>query len=886
MRSTSCNMLPALIIALSMGSWSAAQERPAAEPAPQVIPTVPPPPPPRDDVVVDDEAAEEVVLADGDDQPVAEELVAQDLTPPTEDLVLVTGDESADPDTVRWPTKRPVPAGQVILAFDDVSVEETLDFVAATTGKVVMPVNLTALRTKKITLHNDEPVDRGIALDMLFTAFRLNDIGVIERPDIVIIGLLDQMLNDVGDIPVLGVDDDVMQRQDRGTLVIKIFAVERTEAAVIGDRIGDMFPDYGSLSVDPVSNQIVMLGDVGLCQQVQHLVNQLDRIWRSGRLRTFRLEYADANEVADNVYDLFQESSTTSGRTTGGNTQRGRTQRPGGATSTTGGENVELRLTVNVQQNSVTVQAEPDVMEELARLIVEEWDLPRPVGTSKLYTLRFSDPLRVRNLLQEILGSGSSATGSSRGGRTGGQGPSGRADVGEAVSGVYRFEAYPDRNALLVLAKTEENFDFLDSIIDAIDQPSDVGLPRIIELKHANAITLSEELNALLAPAGVSQPIPRPDTGLSGEGFSDIEAGGATTAESGGQMGFPWQQGGAANNDEQSPESSLIAKIRIVPIARQNALAVLAPPAFMEAVVDTIERFDRPTRQVMISATIAAVSLTDELKLGLRWGAGVAAGGENSVGLSGNLTGAIDNVLSGLFESPGATFTLGDGTNNIGVVLDALSQLTNVRIVQQPRAFTADNKEAIFFNGKQVPVQTSTSVSSGVTTGGFEYRDIGVMLNVRPRITSHGDVDMTINVEISEVETNTGVGDNPVFARRQVRSEILVQNGQTILIGGLLKEQEGKTKRKVPLLGDIPLLGALFTSVEDSIIHEELIVFVTPVVVDNPSSNSDNYNSGYLQRLQEISLPVEEQIENIEDGDDFVNRRLRDPGADYISGAE
>ena len=98
-------------------------------------------------------------------------------------------------------------------------------------------------------------------------------------------------------------------------------------------------------------------------------------------------------------------------------------------------------------------------------------------------------------------------------------------------------------------------------------------------------------------------------------------------------MSFPWQQGGA-NSDDQSPESSLISKIRLVPIVRQNAIAILAPPAFMQSIIDVIESFDRPTRQVMISATIAAVTLTDELEMGLRWGSGTTANssssGENS----------------------------------------------------------------------------------------------------------------------------------------------------------------------------------------------------------------------------------------------------------------
>jgi len=801
-------------------------------------------------------------------EPLTEELIEETESPDgviEEEVTIISGSDTTQ--MTKWPGRRPIQGGLVILAFDDVSIDETLGFIAQTTGKVVIPVSASSLRAKKITLRNDEPIDRGMALDLLFQAFRLNQVGVIEREDIIIIGPLDSMLSDIGDIPVLGVDDDVMNRQDRGTLVIKVFSVERTEAQVIGDRINEMFPDYGALTVYPDSNQLVLLGDVGLCQQIQELIYQLDRIWRSGKLQTFRLKYADASEIANNITELFEESGTSSqARTTASRTNQRR------ATTTTGGEAVELRLTVNIQQNSVTVQAEPDVIEEIQELIETEWDLPRPTETSKMYILKFSDPIKIRNLLQEILGTGTSSGGSARGGQNQ------RADVTQAISGVYRFEAYPDKNALLVLSKTEESFAFLDSIIDSLDQPSDVGLPRIIELKHANAVALTKELNALLSAPGVTATIDEPDTGLSGEGLGDSST--STDSETGGQMSFPWQQGGA-NADDQSPESSLISKIRLVPIVRQNAIAILAPPAYMQPIIDVIESFDRATRQVMISATIAAVTLTDDLSLGLRWGSGVTANANaNSIGFNGELSGTIDNILGGIFDNPGAVFTL--GVANVGIALDALNQLTNVRIIQQPRTFTSDNQESIFFNGSEIPVQTETSTTgTGVVQGGFEYRDVGIMLNVRPRITANGDIDLTINVELSDHVSNAGIGGNPIFSRRQIRSQVQLHDGQTVLIGGILKDRERKVKKKFPLLGDIPLIGALFTSVENQTIREELLVFITPVIVNSFEDNYDNYNVDYLERLKEIMLPVDEQVEHIKEGDDFLKNRLSDPGADF-----
>ena len=854
---------------LTMVSTAAAQERPAPEPAPTIdLPEIIA----EEEVEIVEEvqeidaiATEENGLKETDSEPIFET-----------EVEVIVGDEPSK--LIRWPSKRKVPEGQVILAFEDVVVTETFNFIAETTGKIVIPIKKMSMNNSKITLQNDEPVTRGMALDILFQAFTLNGISVIEREDMIIIGQQAQIKDFLGEFPVLGVDDNVMNRQDRGTLVIKVFSVEKTAADVIANNINDMFASSDNpLTVYPESNQIVVIGDVGLCQQVQTLITQLDHIWRSGELKTFRLKYADASEISNNILELFEDSGSSSATRTQGNRNQNRNARTTPATANTA--EVELRLTVNMQQNSVTVQAEPDIMEDIEELIINEWDLPRPTETSKMYILRYSDPIKIKNLLVETLGGGS-ASASSRASSRGGQ--TQRADVTEAMSGVYQFEAYPDKNALLVLSKTEESFAFLDSIIDSLDQPSDVGLPKIVELKHADAVALSEEINALLAAPGVSATIQRPDEGLSGEGFGESAT--TTDNETGGQMSFPWQQGGAIS-DEQSPESSLIAKIRLVPIVRQNALAFVAPPQYMGYVLDLIEEFDQPTRQVMISATIAAVTLTDDLELGLRWGTGVTGAGENSVGMNGDVSGTIGELFSGVFDAPGALFTL--GAANVGVALDALNQLTNVRIIQQPRTFTSDNQESIFFNGSEVPVRTtSNTTSSGLVEGGFEYRDVGVMLNVRPRITSHGDVDLTINVELSD-QTGSGVGDNPIFSRRQVRSQVQLHDGQTVLIGGILKESESKVKRKFPLLGDIPLIGALFTSVDDTTIREELLVFITPVIVNRLEDNSENYNVDYLERLEEISLPVDEQLKNIDKNKhDFLKRRLRNPGADYTHGGE
>lgn len=760
----------------------------------------------------------------------------------------------------------------VKLAFDDVGVKETIPFIAEMTGKVVMPVNLLTLQNKKITLMNDEPIERAQALDMLFQAFRLNQVGVIEKEDVVIIGNLDEITG-LRLLPVLKADEDIMHREDKGGLVLKIFQVKEVNAEDIGDLIGENLPSHATLWVDPNSNQIVVIGDIGLCQHLQQLIWELDHKYIEPKTQTFRLAYADATEISENILDLFEDTGTA------GRSQPQRVQRPGGRSrpgqpqaSRPGGSplgpDIELRVTVNVQQNSVTVTAEPSVVEEIARLIADEWDLPRATGTSKIYTLIYTDPLKVADKLNALLGQGGGTTGG-RSVRPGGQGTSG---VEQQLSGIFRIEAYPDTSQLLVFSKTEESLNFLDEVIQSLDQPTSIGLPFVIELKHANAVELAEQLNALLAEAGAGVTIAAPETGLTGQSIADMGAGGTggQTGAAAGTLSFPWQRGGRQRED-QSPESPLIGKVRIVPIIRQNALAVLCPRPHQEAVHELISFFDRPGRQVMISVIIAEINLTDDLVLGWRLSnsSDILGGANQDFRLGGTvgIEGEEQSPFEDLFDT-----SLLSANVNLNLVVQALQQKSNLRVIQQPVVFTADNQEAYFFDGQEIPFITQTTINSqGNPTDSFDYKDVGVVLNVRPRITVQRDVDMELRLELSATVPGVTLFGGAIIDKRLTTTHVIVQNGQTVVLSGIMRERESKITRKIPLLGDIPLLGELFKHRENTTTTVELLAFITPVVVDNPDQSGE-MQTDYLRRLEELGRPLDEQAKDAKE----LRRRISD----------
>ncbi|MFM7798142.1 MAG: type II secretion system protein GspD, partial [Planctomycetota bacterium] len=201
-------------------------------------------------------------------------------------------------------------------------------------------------------------------------------------------------------------------------------------------------------------------------------------------------------------------------------------------------------------------------------------------------------------------------------------------------------------------------------------------------------------------------------------------------------------------------------------------------------------------------------------------------------------------------------------------VLQALAQETTVRILQQPRVFTSDNKEAKFFQGQDVPFQASSL--SNLNTGGgvqanFDQIPVGIGLNVRPRITKDRNVNMQIEVLLSNVNVTSpeGVGGNPIIDRRQTNTTATVKNGQTIVLSGIRKETENKIKNKVPLLGDVPVLDWVFANTSETKAVTELLVFVTPLVVDNPDANDSNFNAEERKRLRELAKPVAEMSKDL-----------------------
>ncbi len=732
-----------------------------------------------------------------------------------------------------------------VLAFRDVAVETLVPFIVETTGKVVIPSP--EVMKRKITIINDQPLAQDKALDLVFLAMRQLDIAIIETDEIIMLrDMVDLMRYDV---PVIGPDESVLGRQDIGTVAEKIYRLNNSTAKTLGEALKDFVPDYAKMTVDEESNQLVLRGTMALLQRMEQVINSLDQPGSAAlQTETFRLRFADAESVAENIKELYESEDSRQ------NTQqqqqmqrffqqqgrgRGEGQDQGTATS------ANIRVTSNKQQNSVTVLAEERILDQIRGQIESVWDqpLPQEAVVPKIYDLKYSDPIKVRDLLEGLFGTPTTAQ---AGGAQSSQG------VGR-LAGQFSFQAIPEAGRLVVISKSPDNLFVIDEIINGVDQPQSIGLPEIVALKHASSEELAEQLNALLATESTLAQIRRSETGLSANSATsspfaqDAGEEDAAAEETPDTMTFWWQR--ARQPTDNRGSSNLVGKIRIVPVWRQNAVMVLAPPEYKQSVVDMINDLDRPGRQVFIKAVIAEVSRDDSMALGLRWSSETInpTNEDNSLSIGLNSTAQENGIFGNLFDT-----SVLDLSANVNVILQALAEKTDVNILSEPRVFTSDNQEAEFFDGQDIPfVVDSQTTDQGGITQSFDYRAVGIQLRARPRITVNRDVDLRVNVELSSIAPQLAPNGAFIVDRRETTTQLIVKDGQTIVISGILRDEDSELVRKVPLLGDIPLIGEIFKSRETTSTKTELVIFITPHVVENPSE-MDEVNAPFRQRLNEL----------------------------------
>lgn len=604
------------------------------------------------------------------------------------------------------------------------------------------------------------------------------------------------------------------------------------------------------------------------------------------QLKVYPITYANASQVARVINDVFatmpdpfqqiQQMMQGGGGRPGQNNQggRGRFGNFGGGFQRT----QSVRASSDDFSNSVIVNAPSRDHEQVERIIKQidkETDAPL---SPKVYKLNFAIAADIAPAIQNVLTANA---------------PKGRGGAGnqnipieQRFQQAFRFgnaqaafgTVVTDvRSNSLIVTATEDNQKLVDQVVKELDIEIKLeSTTFVFPLMNARADQISQLMNQAFGnragtggaratgQVGTRNPNTRPQNNNQGGGrLGGGQANNGPTQEQlelaledpeqdAGllETNVAVQQGGGFGNlfggqnrqgsqqttgRDQSgrlvPTRDLTNQITVIPDQNTNSLIVVTSPDNLELLRQILEQLDRIPEQVMIETLIVEATLDASTKLGVEWQfSGNRVGGDPNLSGTGSTNFGIQNANP---PREGFRYTLTG--NDFTVFLNALKTDQKFHVLSTPRIFTSNNAEAQINISQRVPYVLSTREDpNGNLTFTYAFQDVGIVLTVTPRITSNGYVTMEINQQANDLQGFTSF-NAPIINQRQADTTVSVKDGETIILGGIIRNQISTTTKKVPLLGDIPILGEIFKSTDKQNVKTELMVFLTPRVVRDPA---------------------------------------------------
>lgn len=449
---------------------------------------------------------------------------------------------------------------------------------------------------------------------------------------------------------------------------------------------------------------------------------------------------------------------------------------------------------------------------ELAALMeaIDVFDVNWLSGMSfGLFTLEYAEARALSDELTAILGEG-------------GQGP---------VAGLVRLVPVERMNAILAVSRQPRYLTEVRRWIERLDQGGQDSSDRqlyIYFVQNGKAADLAPVLGQVFGDdSSASAAVP---TGELAPGLEPVEIASTGQPAAGGETPAPTAAPTAPTPAPSSASGISLSSggsTRIVADEERNALLISGTAREYRAVLRALKQLDRRPLEVLIEVTIADVTLSNRLEYGIRWFFQTDSG-RHAI----SQTDLDDTGLAGVAAvAPGLSYVY--SATNAKAVLDLLSSVTDVEVISAPQLLVLNNQEAQLQVGEQVPVLTGeeTTSSGGLATT-VELKDVGVILNVTPRVNDSGLIILDIEQEVSQVSEDASAGSlTPTISKRIVTTSVAVQSGQTVALGGMIQDNRNNTKVGVPILSKIPFLGALFRYTTDTVSRSELLVLVSPRII-------------------------------------------------------
>jgi len=385
-------------------------------------------------------------------------------------------------------------------------------------------------------------------------------------------------------------------------------------------------------------------------------------------------------------------------------------------------------------------------------------------------------------------------------------------------------------NQVYVFASSDEVLKHVENWARTLDRPNERGIGKnyfTYQVKHKDATALAKTLEQLLSGRGrVSATPGSPATGAA--------AAGAAT-------------GGTSVVVDQS----------------SNMLIFQAAADDYSQISALLQTLDRPAKAALIEVTVAELSMLDSSQLGVEWLATHAM--SNGATVIGGTSGGLS------IGSGGATFKVLDTIGGVRATLNALASTNQATILSSPRVQARNGETATIQVGQEVPIITSQQTTTGTLTTAtqaavlqtIQYRNTGVILKVKPVIHSGDQIDLEVQQEVSAASsTNTGVNNSPTFSTRKLDTKLTLRNGSTVLMGGLISNDDTKGNAGIPLLKDIPVIGNLFSTQTKTANRRELVVLITPYIL-NDSHDAETMTDAFRRMLGPWAAPVSPRVEPV-----------------------
>jgi type II secretion system protein D len=675
-----------------------------------------------------------------------------------------------------------------------------------------------------------------------------------------------------------------LDRKREDQVSVHIATLSYTSATGVADAAVRFFPAASTSPRDEITilsnsydNSIMVLSSEENWERINKFIKEMDSedVEQKGK-KTYELKHVDAQQLADQLEELFDTAQQ--GNSYWDFWYSGPSQKS---------EN--YNFVASPIGNRLMVFVPPQEIKTVDAL-VEELDTPEALNTikPKVYYIKHTDATQMKDILTDLFEGGDVGGSSSPYGgyyiyRSGDSSSS----ASDSLVGEVNFVVDRDANALIAFASNPNALGIVDNLIIELDEKApELSNSKTISLYYADAMNISTLLNSLYGGAiprapGSGQSVQQNDTVSNPDSLSGLTPTRARVNRPEYEdIYYWWMNSNERANEDSRPISTLIEQVRIVPDLRTNVLVVTAAPHHLAALERVIAKLDRPEPQVMINARLVKISQGDEERFGVRWTPDPSTISpeelDNAVLALGNLN---------VFENFGEGYASEDGEApsknvigadvNLSLLLQLLLKNSDSKIVQDTELTVSNNETSHVFVGDDVPFITESQVNAqGLRNDSFAYREVGTRLDITPHINPKRQVVIEIDLNAAKMAEGEMLFGGAIFNRQTYSTEVALDDGQTVVLGGILSDSMEEIVRKVPVLGDLWLIGPIFRKTDRTEGTMQLVAFVTPTVMWNrfeadfaTQKMMDDAGLEGKYRLP-IATPTEEQERHIQLMDD------------------